>query len=518
MTLGMLLWAALAAGLAYRLYPLALGPEAIARTFVTEDGYLLLTVARNLALGHGLAISDGRILTNGVQPLATFLYALPYLVAEGDKIAGLVGVQALSALSAVLGGCAVHAFARSVLSDTEPAGPWALLVAALWFLGPLLVLHSMNGLETGLYMLMVLGAVLWFMRLGAHPAPVALRHRLAFGAFLGLVFLARNDAAFLVGALLLVRFVQLAAARGGGLRPALADTVPAGLASLAVAVPWLGYNLWLFGSIVPISGIAQSMTATLGQNLDLVPAKLFETMLPMLPIPGALETRPAVQLAAAAALTLVMAPFLWAMARRGDAVGRAVLAYALYAGLLAAHYALFFGAGHFLARYFAPLAPLMITGAVHTGLRLARLLRGRGGVAARGAGLTGVAISLALLARLTLPGTNEQGHFQVVDWVRANVAESTWVGAIQSGTLGYWHDRTINLDGKVNPHALRARRQQGTVLRYVVDSEISYLVDWPGIASWAARGAGGFDRSFELVLVDREAGLAVLHRRAEGAR
>ena len=77
--LEIVLLCALLFGLLYRLATLALPQMPMAEFFVTEDGYLMLTVARNLALGNGLSVSDGQIITNGIQPLATFVYSLPFL-------------------------------------------------------------------------------------------------------------------------------------------------------------------------------------------------------------------------------------------------------------------------------------------------------------------------------------------------------------------------------------------------------------------------------------------------------
>jgi hypothetical protein len=120
-------------------------------------------------------------------------------------------------------------------------------------------------------------------------------------------------------------------------------------------------------------------------------------------------------------------------------------------------------------------------------------------------------LCLALQGRLLLPGAHVQGHFQVVAWVNHNVPAETWVGAVQTGTLGYWHDRTINLDGKVNPEALQARRERGSVLDYVVASRISYLADWVGIAGWV--DTGSFGEHFEVIVKDPVANLSVLRRR-----
>lgn len=504
----------MAVALGFRLWPILAGGDALAWFFVTEDGYLMLTVARNLALGRGLSVSAGEIATNGVQPLATLLFALPHLATGGERLASLAGVLGLSALLATAGAVAVHRFARAALGPQAPGPLWPVVAAALWFCGPLLVLHSMNALETGLYTLAVVGAVLLFGRLGARARPLRPSEQLLLGLVSGLVFLARNDGAFLVAAIFLVRFVWAQAAGWLSLRQGVLELLAPGLASLALAAPWLLYNHALFGSIVPISGHSQSFDKPFGYNLGLAPAKLFETMAPMLPLPGALEEGPAA-LALGALAAAVLAVFLWRTMRRGGPFRPAIAAYAVHALLIAGYYALFFGAPHFLGRYYAPLAPLLIVAAVSVGLDLARALGPRRGERVA-AGLAAAAVLLAtgLTLRLALPGAHAQGHVQVVDWVRAHVAEETWVGAVQTGTLGYWHDRTINLDGKVNPAALAALLSEGHVLGYVMASPIAVIADWAGVAGWVERPEAGFGAAFEVVVEDRAANLAVLRRRA----
>jgi hypothetical protein len=98
--------------------------------------------------------------------------------------------------------------------------------------------------------------------------------------------------------------------------------------------------------------------------------------------------------------------------------------------------------------------------------------------------------------------------------VRENVGDEVWVGAIQSGTLGYFHDRTINLDGKVNPLALEARKQN-RVPEYVAESNIQHLVDWTGITAWMSLPP--IASSFELTVSDDLLNLGVLKRRAAGS-
>jgi hypothetical protein len=105
-------------------------------------------------------------------------------------------------------------------------------------------------------------------------------------------------------------------------------------------------------------------------------------------------------------------------------------------------------------------------------------------------------------------------HKQAVEWVKMNVPKTTWVGAIQTGTLGFFHDRTINLDGKVNPYALKASIEDGHVLNYVLRSDIHYLVDWVGIADWLKMSELSplFCMEFEIIVQDDIRNLAVLRR------
>jgi hypothetical protein len=544
----------LAAGLLYRLAPLVLGPDALARFFVTEDGYLMLTVARNLAIGNGLSVAAGEIATNGVQPLATLLYALPYLATGGDKVASLAGVIAIQAAWSVGAALAVRAWARGVLGplDPDPSGPdplWPWLAAALWFLGPLALLHSMNGLETGLYVLAVAATATYFGRVTARAAPRATigaaaapadgagprsgpgtggtegvrytgREQVILGLLCGFVFLARIDGAILVTALFAARFLHVTLSGRLSVREAVAEAVPPGLISLAVAAPWLLHNQILFGSIMPISGPAQSISAEFAQNLDRLPVKLFETMLPMLPVPERMEwNNPPLQVAAAAVVLGVMARFLWRLSATGHPFRVAVWGYAGFGLGLCAYYGLHHGAGHFLSRYLAPLAPLLIAAALYVAIDLVRTVGAR--ALLRGAVTASVVLALALSLRLALPGVKRQGHFHVVEWVERNVPDDTWVGAVQTGTLGYWHDRTVNLDGKVNPEALAARIERGHVLDYVAASRIDVIADWYGMSRWVERArtelaSPAFAEAFEVVVADRRADLAVLRRRGTG--
>ena len=190
--------------------------------------------------------------------------------------------------------------------------------------------------------------------------------------------------------------------------------------------------------------------------------------------------------------------------------------------LLIGYYGLLFGAPHFVGRYYFPFSPFSaLFSAVLIIVAYDRWLAPRrwGRPLAIAAGAGALLVVMGLQARFYRKGDDHM-HFQVVAWVQKNVPDSTWIGAVQTGTLGFFHDRTINLDGKVNPEAMRAR-DADKVLDYVVDHEfgperarIEYLTDWVGIADWKNREPVA--SHFELFVKDDRLNVAVLRRRKDG--
>ena len=59
---------------------------------ISEDGYLMMTIARNMAIGLGMSTAEGTIPTNGTQPLTAFLWAGAYWLESGDKVKAIVWI------------------------------------------------------------------------------------------------------------------------------------------------------------------------------------------------------------------------------------------------------------------------------------------------------------------------------------------------------------------------------------------------------------------------------------------
>ena len=505
------------AGLIERLLPFSDMSNRLFWLHMSEDGYLMQIVARNMALGLGMSTADGTMPTNGVQPLATFAYAGLHALAGGSKQLGIAYVTVFSVAVSVLGAWLCWRLGRAVLRGLPHAEPVAWIAAALWFASPLIVKHTMNGLETGVYYAAIAGVLAYYFSLDlTSKQALAGRQRGVLGLLLGVAFLARNDAVFLIAALLIAHALAGGAGVGGGFPRRAIDAVMAGGLSFVVALPWLVHNKLRFGSIVPISGKAESHAAAFGANLSIIPANLFESLMLYAPIPQSLEA--AWPVLAAAALTILGCGwFAWVVIGRSGVRGqRLCILTLLFGAMLGGYYGLFFGAAWFVSRYLSALTPIFAVIVVYlVWSTLARQPFGRRSLSFGAAGLLGLAlaISVAFAARHYQSGVSN-GHRQVVEWVQGNVDDRVWVGAVQTGTLGYFHDRTLNLDGKVNPKALRAVVETGQVMTYVLDeTPIEVLADWSGLAGWATTTAEPrFGKAFELVVDDKPGNLAVLRR------
>ncbi|MCA8890184.1 MAG: hypothetical protein KDA46_15215, partial [Parvularculaceae bacterium] len=323
----LIVFAAITIGVISRLSPLTDFDNRLMWQWMTEDGYLMQTVARNIAIGNGLSTAAGTIPTNGVQPLATFLFAALFALVGGSKTGGVALVTVFSAAVAAAAAFLLYRIARRyyapmfVDSITPAATALAAGTAAMWFVAPQITSHSMNGLETGVYYLAILGALSFYLSFSAKPSQTSWPTRLVFGVMLGLVFLARNDGVFFIAALLLSHLL-LGERTKAALTTRLTDCIAAGVTSIVVASPWLIFNYNLFGTIMPISGIAESHRAHLGYNIDALPANLFEATTLFAPIPRALETNPAVMIVAVLAPVAIAVAGWFAVGRRSLASRR----------------------------------------------------------------------------------------------------------------------------------------------------------------------------------------------------
>lgn len=469
---------------------------------MTEDGYYALSVARNLATGHGLTI-DGEHLTNGFQPLFTVLEAGAFWVTGDNQIMAMRLVMALGWLFHVAGALLAAAIARDAWPASGGEGERELrgwLAAFLYLAAPLMLNHAYNGLETGCTMFFYALAARW-MQSGRDRSWAGLA---GFGAIIGLLVLARIDAGFIAA------FLGLNELRRGwrkGAAHALARAAVLGAAALLISSPWWLYNTVYFGSPMPTSGTAQQawglewLRFEFGEwalRVVLVPwifAGAHESDLSMnVPIPFGPGYMTLTAIGFVRTLVVVgIAIGLWRAARRGDlrrdlarasafeaASTRRTLEFAACFALgfaaLIAYYVFSFQAYWFYYRYFAPLAlvsfvvvPIVAARALHRAGRqpLATILAGL--LVLQIAGFVGFAMAGRGLGGNTV-------YYDQVQLVRDHVPDADYVAAGQAGTLGFFRDRVINTDGKVNRAALA---YQDHMWDYLRAHGVKWFVDWP---------------------------------------
>jgi hypothetical protein len=476
----------LAAILLVLLAGMALRPSAhIFDMPLTEDGYYALTVARNIARGAGITI-DGVNWTAGFQPLFTILQAVAFW------LTGWVfpGADAPAIRLVLLLHFAVHA-STAMLVALLARDSWAgeeherrlrfWFAGALWLAAPLIFNHGYNGLETGAVLLCYAACWRW-VQTGFDRSRAGL---VMLGAMLGVTVLTRIDAAFLV-AMLCLR--ELARLRRRGFAPALGRAVLLGAVAVTVSSPWWIYNWILSGSPMPSSGTAQQSWALEAERIQ---EALWAVGIVLVPwffagahegaLSNVLRVMGLAGYGVAAALILRMRLAAPQPANDNDPhIGLRTFAFALcLAGALAmliAYYTASFAASWFYYRYFAPLA--LLSGVFAPVAAIMVLRRWRAEMLAP-VGAVLAAIPVAALAVLAHWGGGFSGNavfHEQVALVRAHVPENERVAAGQSGTLGFFRARVVNLDGKVNRAALP---WQGNMREYLRRERIVWFCDWP---------------------------------------
>lgn len=445
---------------------------------LTEDGFYSFRVAYNVAHGLGMTI-DGQMWTNGFQPLFTALTVPAFWLAGEDRWLAIRLVLFLHWLVYVGTACvlgAVVAHAGSGSRDDRRRRFWS--TAAAYLVALTLFMHHFNGLETGFLLMMY--AVAWriyqSLRMESVPALIG------FGAILGLLVLTRIDAAIFVATLCSYLLVR---PDGSSLQRRMLRAVVIGLTALLVSSPWWAYNYLEFGSVMPSSGRAQWQIGVEGWRFSWASAALSKVLMPWI-YSGmhrmGLSTLVRCAAIAAALVLLIRStrprPGVGA-ARAGNGrrfpsrTAEFAVCLGLSCTLLATYYTFFTKTNIFYERYLTPLALLAVFGA--------STLLTRAGGRARAACAGGMGVLLLgmfatlILMRTDLLFTGNQYYYNQLGVVRDLVPDEEWVAAGQSGTLGFFRDRVVNLDGKVNSEVLAFGDHTWDYLR---QRGIVWFCDW----------------------------------------
>jgi hypothetical protein len=500
------------------------------RTLVTrgplyDDSFYSFEIARNIARGLGSTF-DGVQPTNGYQPLYVFLL-VPVYWASGDHATLPIYVALVaSAVCNVLTGWILFRLLR------VSASLWAAFFGlVLWAFGPAIVRQAVNGLETALAMLCIAAALEYYLRVYRTTAAPSRRQAVTLGALLGLAVFARIDAVLFVVALA----ADIVWRRRRSEMPALAL---AATTAAIVLLPWCVGSQALFGTVLPESGSATrflseayaprdhpDFTAAsfasgppprfLAENLSLSFLQIgtspvlhgftrgLERTLEALDVPQAASLY-----AVGGFLALVCAGAFF-LAKRGRGKRTDLRFLVVYAALLVGAYSLVVFGQIFYSRYYYPIFFLSIVlGAIAFDLLLhmVRSQRRRRRLAVACMVAYGAGLGYMSLHRV------QNGNYRflhVVDWIATHTPADATIGVFNSGAIGYFSDRrVINLDGKVNPAALRALRR-GAIGDYIAAQGIDYVIDHEWILRRFLLEPSGAGRRVRLARVDGDAALGV---------
>ena len=256
--------------------------------------------------------------------------------------------------------------------------------------------------------------------------------------------------------------------------------------SVAVLVSscWWYYNYKTFGSLMPISGQSESISNLQFYNFLATGNAVADILLMIIYFPHDYLNAGITSLYFLTAVLFATLVFrrlsLWKLIRKNFDVS---LLLPLFFGsiLLLVYYLFFFSAPHFISRY---LQPLRVFWLIIVSLALPLIWKFMFERIHRKTAYFLLTIFISGIFSFNSYGYIRNFIIQSVSpaylmglWAKEHPQEQ--IGMTSSGTAGFVSDNVINLDGKVNADALKARHEQ-RLGDYVVFSGITILADWEG--------------------------------------
>jgi polyhydroxybutyrate depolymerase len=217
-----------------------------------EDDFFYYAIVVDKLAATGRLTFDGITTTNGFHPLWFLVLLVMRLLTGGLNQAFYVVLSVVIAASMVATYELSRAFARAV-GASEALAPAVALVFAV---GTNIVVSS--GMETALDVPLLLALMLALSR----PGPITVRRAASLGLLASLAILSRLDVALVVP-LAFAGWLTFGRPAWGTVGRATAAFCAAG-----IAVPlYAAFNLFAFGSVLPVSGLAKQLVLHPGFNL-----------------------------------------------------------------------------------------------------------------------------------------------------------------------------------------------------------------------------------------------------------
>jgi hypothetical protein len=444
---------------------------------VIDDTYIVMRVARNIALGYGFSF-DGTNPTTGVSMLWTYLTSLHHLLFA--KEAAAKATFLLSTLFGTLSAIATYAIAWRVTASKSTS--WIAL--ALSLLMPVGFFNAMNGMETSFFTFCILMSAGGLLGMGMKEDVTPLNKGLWIGLWAGLAIMTRGDALMFIAALVVIygwRVLRSPIDRKAALR----EGIGAGLAIAILFALFLAWQFWLVGSPFPDNQIGRRLIAVEKQNFDFAQFALVPYV--RIVVWNVFQAWELWNLAIGSALLGLLA-LLYAMVHEKTRT-LAVLTTIYLALFLAALvlYQWYFPDYHGL-RYFNPGLHLLFIFIAYTLVSL-------GLTRWKGAPVTAFLLGMLIvswyrfaddarrhesLKAMSLFGQRnpamQQEFWAAIDWAKATLPPGTRIAVRDHGRFAFFTDLPVqDLAGILDPEAVR-QRKAGALGAYLKARDVKYVL------------------------------------------
>ncbi|MCL5991088.1 MAG: hypothetical protein M1419_03185, partial [Bacteroidetes bacterium] len=347
---------------------------------------------------------------------------------------------------------------------------YSIYISSLLFL-----INYLNGLETGLLIL----SFLLFIRFYQKSQILNFKNITVLGIILGLMVLIRIDTVYFV----IVFSISLFFRKEITLKTRLIYVITICIVSFLISSPWWFYNYYYFNSLMPTSGQAQFEFGIFFSRLFYLSDAWVQNLTPFTYtfdrfLHGWISV--IIRLIIIGAMSYYLKKYFKGIIKNtsksnklSERTYQIISVIFVYSLILTIWYFFFSSAGHFYLRY---LISLSIIGQIFFVIFVTIIYRKFKKIFY----FILTAFALLILGVVILFHTelmlNKSQFFKYqLQLVNKYVPKTEYVGAGQSGTLGFFRNHVVNLDGKVNNEALKYKEK---IYDYLDKKNINWLCDW----------------------------------------
>ena len=440
---------------------------------ISEDGYLTLTVAWNIAQGKGITYNFNRP-TTGIQPLSAFIFAAiakVIIVAGGDKTTFPRVIIIFSALLEVLFFIIIKKISRILFPELEKK--WIDLSSVIFtLLNFELFVYFTNGLETGIY-LVCLGISLLYS-FYYFKSEKKIYQTIVLGAIFGVCSLARIDFIVVVAALLLINLYKR--------RLNLKQFFTIGVTTSIIISPWIFYIFKTTGFLTQSS--ARTETSWLNTGNLLIRMKALSLAIMEHMTPNITTGNKEFALVVVFIITIILTyKYLYDKKIFYQLDKDNIKIFKSWSiGILSLLFAYFLysTAYYFYVRYTAPLLIIILP---LLAILLAIKLKGISKKIFQVGFVVAVVIFFIQAILYFHSGRLAEQQSLRMSYIENHFNNMAIIGCFQSGVTGYYDSNVYNLDGKMD-HVVTKYISSGNLARFIDSTGINVIIDWNEIVDW----------------------------------